>query len=323
MSYKLCVAGLTHGHVWGLIETWASQPEVELTAVADSTPLLEKTRPRFQRAYDDWRTMLQVEQPDIVLACADNRTSARIAITSMEAGAHVMVEKPMAADLADAQAMWETAQRTGRLLMVNWPTRWNPAYQALFRRARAGEFGQIVEFRFRIGHAGPREIGCDPYFVEWLYDENLNGGGALIDFGGYGAVMAIDLLGMPETVLATRGNLTKPYAISDDHAVMVLRYPRAVAVLEATWAQAGTDGAPNPIIYGTEATAGVLEGKLRVHRRGEAPVLEEPEPLPVGERNPAEYFLGCVRESRVPEGVLNPEVSLQAQAVLERAKLTT
>lgn len=323
MSYKLCVAGLTHGHVWGLIETWASQSGVELTAVADSTPLLEKARSRFLRVYDDWRTMLQAEQPDIVLACADNRTSARIAITSMEAGAHVMVEKPMAADLADAQAMWETAQRTGRLLMVNWPTRWNPAYQALSRRARAGEFGQIVEFRFRIGHAGPREIGCDPYFVGWLYDENLNGGGALIDFGGYGAVMAIDLLGMPEAVLATRGNLTKPYAISDDHAVMVLRYPRAVAVLEATWAQVGTDGAPNPIIYGTEATAGVLEGKLRIHRRGEAPVLEEPEPLPVGERNPAEYFLRCVRESRVPEGILNPEVSLQAQAVLERAKLTT
>ncbi|CUU37586.1 MAG: Gfo/Idh/MocA family oxidoreductase [Armatimonadetes bacterium] len=323
MSVKLCVAGLTHGHVWGLIDTWADQPEVELTAVADSTPLLEKARARFQRAYDDWRMMLQTEQPDIVLACADNRTSAQIAIAGLEAGAHVMVEKPMAADLTDAQAMWETAQRTGRLLMINWPTRWNPAYQALFRRARAGEFGQIFEFRFRIGHAGPREIGCDPYFVEWLYDEHLNGGGALIDFGGYGAVMAIDLLGMPESVLATRGNFTKPYAISDDHAVLVLRYPRAVAVLEATWAQMGTDGAPNPIIYGTEATAGVLDGKLRIHRRGESPVMEEPEPLPVGERNPAEYFLRCIRENRAPEGVLSPEVSLQAQAVLERAKLTT
>jgi predicted dehydrogenase len=323
MSVKLCVAGLTHGHVWGLIDTWADQPEVELTAVADSTPLLEKARARFQRTYDDWRTMLQTEQPDIVLACADNRTSAQIAIAGLEAGAHVMVEKPMAADLTDAQAMWETAQRTRRLLMINWPTRWNPAYQALFRRARAGEFGQIFEFRFRIGHAGPREIGCDPYFVEWLYDEHLNGGGALIDFGGYGAVMAIDLLGMPESVLATRGNFTKPYAISDDHAVLVLRYPRAVAVLEATWAQMGTDGAPNPIVYGTEATAGVSDGKLRIHRRGESPVMEEPEPLPVGERNPAEYFLRCIRENRAPEGVLNPEVSLQAQAVLERAKLTT
>lgn len=302
---------------------WSAQPEVETVAVADSTPLLEKARSRFLRAYEDWQTMLEVEKPEIVIACADNRTSARMAIAAMEAGAHVMVEKPMAADLADAQVMWTTAQYTQRMLMVNWPTRWNSTYYTLFRRAKTGEFGYIYEFRFPAGRAGPKEIECDPYFVGWLYDANLNGSGALIDFGGYGAGMAIDLLGKPDTVLAVRRNFTKDYPVVDDHAVIVLGYPKAVAVLEATWAQCGSDGAPNPILYGTEATAGVYEGQLRIHRRGEPPVVESPEPLPEGEHNPAEYFLHCLKENRSPEGVLSPEVCLQAQAVLEQAKLTT
>lgn len=320
MPFRLAVAGLTHGHVWGLLEQWAAQPEVELTAVADDTPLLERARSRFQRAYTDWRAMLEAEQPDIVLACADNRTSAQIAIEAMQRGAHVMVEKPMAADLTDAERMLKTAQATDRLLMINWPTRWNPAIQTLLERAKRGDFGAIFEFRFRAGHAGPREIGCDPYFVGWLYDEYLNGAGALADFACYGAVMSAYLLGEPEQVLGTRGNLTKDYPLSDDNAVVVARYPKAIAVIEATWSQIGSDGAPNPMVYGTEATAGVVDGKLRIHRRGAEVVYEEPEPLPEGARNAPEYFLRCLRTGTRPEGVLSPEIALIAQKIVDAAK---
>lgn len=320
MPFRLAVAGLTHGHVWGLLEQWAAQPEVELTAVADDTPLLERARSRFQRAYTDWRAMLEAEQPDIVLACADNRTSAQIAIEAMQRGAHVMVEKPMAADLTDAERMLKTAQATDRLLMINWPTRWNPAIQTLLERAKRGDFGAIFEFRFRAGHAGPREIGCDPYFVSWLYDEYLNGAGALADFACYGAVMSAYLLGEPEQVLGTRGNLTKDYPLSDDNAVVVARYPKAIAVIEATWSQIGSDGAPNPMVYGTEATAGVVDGKLRIHRRGAEVVYEEPEPLPEGARNAPEYFLRCLRTGTRPEGVLSPEIALIAQKIVDAAK---
>ena len=320
MPYRLAVAGLTHGHVWGLLDQWAAQPEVVLWAVADDTPLLPRAQNRFQRAYTDWRTMLHSEQPDIVLACADNRTSAQIAIEAMEHGAHVMVEKPMAADLADAERMVDTGRKTDRLLMVNFPTRWNPAIQTLLHRAKRGDFGAIFEFRYRAGHAGPREIGCDPYFVGWLYDEHLNGAGALADFACYGAVMSAYLLGEPEQVVATRGNLTKDYPLSDDNAIVVARYPKAIAVIEATWSQIGTDGAPNPIVYGTEATAGVVDGKLRVHRRGAEVVYEEPEPLPEGARNAPEYFLHCLRTGTRPEGVVSPEVALIAQKIVEAAK---
>lgn len=316
MKMRVAVAGLTHGHVWGLIDVWAQQPEVELTAVADATPLLEHARNRFARAYTDWREMLERESPDVVIATADNRTSAQIAIEAMQRGAHVMVEKPMAADLTDATAMLQTARNTGRLLMINWPVRWYPAFYALVERARSGEFGQIYHLRFRAGHAGPREIGCDPYFVAWLYDAQLNGGGASIDFGCYGAMLSAYLLGMPEQVYSVRGVFTKEYPVPDDNAILLLRYPRATAVLEATWSQVGTDGSGNPIIYGTDATATVIEGKLRIHRKGEEVRWEEPPPLPEGERNPAEYFLRCIREKCPPTGMVSPEIGHMAQQIL-------
>ncbi|MCS6918870.1 MAG: hypothetical protein NZM28_03790, partial [Fimbriimonadales bacterium] len=116
------------------------------------------------------------------------------------------------------------------------------------------------------------------------------------------------------------GNLTKDYPIADDNAVVVARYPKAIAILEATWSQIGSDGAPNPIVYGTEATAGVVDGKLRIHKRGADVIYEEPEPLPEGARNAAEYFLHCIRTGAQPDGVLNPEIALIAQRIVEQAK---
>ena len=62
---RIGFAGLTHGHVWGLIDRFAAVPEVQLTAVADPTPLVENARPRFVSSYLDWREMLEKEPLDV------------------------------------------------------------------------------------------------------------------------------------------------------------------------------------------------------------------------------------------------------------------
>jgi len=73
-------------------------------------------------------------------------------------------------------------------------------------------------------------------------------------------------------------------------------------------------------VYGTEATAGVVDGKLRIHRRNAEPAFETPPPLPEGERNAPEYFLKCLRTGTRPEGALNLEVALIAQRMVEAVK---
>lgn len=319
MNYKLGVIGLTHGHVWGLLDQWAQETNVILTAVADETPLLDRARDRFQTAYTDWRQLLAEQNPDIVLVTTDNRLGAEVAVAALHAGAHVMVEKPMAADLAGADAMLAAAKSTGKQLMINWPTNWNAGLRSLLNMGVKGDLGQVFHFKFRTGHAGPREIGCDPYFVGWLYDEQKNGGGAIADFGGYGAKMARFLMGMPEAVMAVRGNYTKDYPLCDDNGTLLLRYPKGAAVLEGTWSQIGSDGAGNPTLYGTEGTATLMDGRIRVHRRGQEVQMFEPVPLAEGERNAPDYFLTRLREERAMEGMVSPEIGRDAQAILAAA----
>lgn len=314
--YRLAVAGLTHGHVWGLLDQFEKHGGYQFVAVADETPLLEKAGPRFERPYRNWREMLDTEQIDAVVVTSDNRTGAEIARETIKRHIHTLVEKPMAADAEGAETLYNAWKESGATLMINWPTNWQPALRSLLNRAKRGDFGQIFGFRFRTGHGGPKEIGCDEFFVGWLYDERLNGGGASADFGGYGAKMSAYLLGMPDRVVAFRGNFTKEYDVCDDNAAFLLGYPKATAVLEATWSQQGSDGAGNPIVYGTEATATVIDGKLRIDRKWSGATFEDPDPLPEGERNPAEYFYGLLQHGRAAEGMVSPEIGLMAQRIV-------
>src|SRR5579863_10224282 len=95
-SFRVGVAGLTHGHVWGLIDTFKKHPEVELVAVAESDTILERASPDFEASYQDWRGMLGKESLDALIVTSDNKTSAEIAITALNTGVSCLVEKAMA-----------------------------------------------------------------------------------------------------------------------------------------------------------------------------------------------------------------------------------
>lgn len=309
---RVGVAGLTHGHVWGLINSWKGVEGARLVAVADATPLLEKAKGDFERSYGDWREMLEKEELDALVVTSDNVESSEIAVQALKKGIPCLVEKAMAANAADADRMLAAMRESGKTLMINWPLAWNAWLWELQRQVESGAVGPVFHLRFRNGHHGPKEIGCDEWFVGWLYDESKNGGGAIADFGSYGAVFARWVLGMPETVYCVRGNYTKDYEVSDDHATLLLKYPKASAFLEGTWATKGWDSGPNPVLHGKDGTLSVQGGEL----------INSGESVPVPEmaiRNPAEYFLECVREGRQPEGILNPEIAADACRILDAA----
>ena len=157
-----------------------------------------------------------------------------------------MLEKPMAADLAGAEALLAAARAARLPLMVNWPTAWRPALRHGLALARAGEVGEPVQLSHRGGHAGPREYGCSPQFVDWLYDPRRNGAGALVDYCGYGGLLCRLLLGRPDAVTAVAAHLRKLDHASEDNAIVILSYPRALGLLEASWVE---DEAPHPRKY--------------------------------------------------------------------------
>lgn len=317
---RVGVAGLTHGHVWGLIDAWKKVEGAKLVAVADKTPLLDKAKGDFGTSYTDWREMLEKEQLDALVVTSDNVESSEITIAALEKGIPCMVEKAMAANAKDADRMLAAQKASGKTLMINWPLAWNPwlweIKKALDTPWGEGGIGQVFHLRYRNGHHGPKEIGCDQWFVEWLYDETKNGGGAIADFGSYGAALARWLLGMPESVYAIKGNFTKDYDVPDDHAILVLKYPFGSAVLEGTWATVGFAGDPNPVIHGKNGTLSVVKGELI-----QTGTPREVPPLP--QSNPAEYFLDCVRTGKTPAGIMDPEIAADACRILDAAIAST
>ncbi len=322
-TYRVGVAALVHDHVWGELKHWAALPNVEIVAAGDvNGELREKFRSQLPgaRVYRSWQEMVEKEELDIVQAASANSDCAEIVEACAARGVHVISEKPMAATLAQAERMVEAVRRSGIRLMINWPTAWQPAIQEMERRILAGEIGRLFYFKQRSAHNGPREIGCDPRFVEWLYDEEKNGAGALMDYCCYSAGMCARFLGLPEQVTGFRGVFVKEYPVPDDNAMILMKYPHAFGVAEASWTQTVGYATPNPVAYGTEGSIAVSGKQLIIQHPGKAAETVDALPTQAPFRSGPEYFIQCLEMGAPVEGFCSMEVSRDAQEILEAGK---
>lgn len=326
---RIGVLGLTHDHVWGNLRDLNALPQGKLMAAADpNTELLEKAKSQFgcSRVYESYTDMLDDVELDAVYVFGDNRTGSELGVMAAKRGLHVLVEKPMAADLEGAVAMLAAARTAGTILMVNWPFLWWPQLQKAMAMAHAGEIGQLFGTRYRSAHQGPKELGCSPYFYNWLYDSELNGAGALMDYCCYGAALARYMLGQPSRVTGTVGHVAKDYVTVDDNAVIVMQWPRAMAITEASWTQIGHLTSYIAVIYGTEGTLLVEPGAkgrllLATREHDEGIELEAP-PLPEELRSASASFLHHIQSGKPVEGMSSAEVSRDAQEILEAGLLS-
>jgi len=326
MSDKLRVGvlGLTHDHVWDNLRDLSESPLGELVAAADpNEPLRRRIESEFgcPQTFESYEAMLDQVALDAVYVYADNATSVELVEMAAARGLHAMVEKPMAADLEGADRMLAAARSAGTLLMVNWPFAWLPALQRAMAMAQAGEIGRLFEVKYRAAHAGPKELGCSPYFYNWLYDADLNGAGALMDYCCYGAALARYLLGQPSRVVGIAGRLQKDYITLDDNAVIIMQWPRALAIAEASWTQIGHLTSYVTVIYGSEGTLVVERepgGRVLLATREHDDGIEIDVPQPPEEmRSATAYFLSRIIEGAPIEGLCSAEVGRDAQEILE------
>jgi len=153
--------GINHARVYGEMEG------VELVAAADPAP--ERRRPATRpplvgslRTYADYREMLARERLDLVSVAVPTRLHREVAQAALERRVATLVEKPIAADLEEGQAILAAAEKAGCQLMVGHVERFNPAVQELKRRLEAGELGRV--FLARAERVGPfpqriRDVG--------------------------------------------------------------------------------------------------------------------------------------------------------------------
>lgn len=323
--HRIATLGLHHDHVWSNLEELQATGRAELVAAADSDPeLLERYRTRFPGStYDSYEALLDKEELDAVYIFASNRLSEDLTVMACERGLHCLVEKPMASTLGGARRMQEAADAHGVRLMINWPFAWWPQLRHGIAMAQAGELGQLWQVKYRAAHQGPVELGCSRQFCEWLYDAELNGAGALMDYCCYGAVLAEVLLGRPDRVTGVRISTgLKPDLALEDNAILVLTYPHALATTEASWTQIGKLTSYGTTLYGSSGTVHIEPdhgGRILLaneeHPNGIA--LEVP-PQPDHLQDASTHFLAALEN---PEREIHPlcdsRHGLGAQWILE------
>jgi predicted dehydrogenase len=322
-TLRIGVAGLHHDHVWGVLHGAFENPAVRLVSAADPYPAL---RERFERefhlpTYANYEAVLEDETLHAVYIFSDNRTKADLTCSAAARGLHVMVEKPLAADGADAQRMLEATRNAGVRLMVNWPYAWWPAMQHGIHLAQEGHLGRLWHVRYRGAHQGPENSGCSPYFQEWLFDAHRNGGGVLVDYCCYGANLASVLLQHPQSVTGFTATLTKPFFPLEDNATLIVRYPEAMATLEGSWSQTGKLTTYTTVIHGTTGTFLIepyREGRL-LHATAEHPngqAVEVPA-LPLHLSEPTQHFVWALTQDKPFHPLCDPQTGLQAQVILD------
>jgi predicted dehydrogenase len=345
-TYRLGVIGFAHMHVNHLIDEFDKLPNVEWVACADTVPAITplSAKPSSRRAnvkraheetgipkvYEDYQVMLDQEDFDIIIFCPENAKHGEVADAIADQGVHMLTEKPMAASLSGALRMVRAAKANDVSLMVNWPTTWSPTVRAMKRLIDEGVVGDIWEVKWRNGPSmGPLAYtkGADAFNdaekgSEWWH-QSAPGGGALLDYCCYGACLSRWFIGEPaQAALGLKGNFTSHYGDAEDNAVITVRFPKAMAILEGTWSTWHSGVPTGPIAYGTKGTLvatreGVQVFTTRRYEIGEPDQLVEGEPLPEGRATLAEEFIHHLETGDPLHPTLDMMFNLQAMAILD------
>jgi predicted dehydrogenase len=274
-------------HARGVLE----HPRGELVAAANWRPeslaaLAE--RHGIPRTTGDWRELAGDPSIDAVVIGTPNSLHAPQAIACLEAGKHVLVEKPMARTLAEAESMNAAAAASGVSLMVAHCWRFHPDVRALRGRIERGELGRVVKTRGYGVHAGWGPAG-------WFTDPELAGGGALVDMGVHAIDTARYLLGdpAPERVCAVLGTRYRELAVDDDGILLITWSDGTNSIVECGWWQ--------PHLAGLEADTEIYAtgGYARVWDFTEGPEGYEHCSQPMYSAQMAE-FIDAVEAGRKP-----------------------
>ncbi|QGJ72034.1 NADH-dependent dehydrogenase [Planctomycetales bacterium 10988] len=323
---RIAILGLSHDHVWDNLPHLLNHPQAELVAAVDShAHLREKIRNETDcKTYVSAQDLGTREKIDAVWVFGSNAEGAAWAIWALERNLHVMLEKPMAATLQQADRMLMAADRHGLRLMVNWPYVWWSPLQSALQMAFEGKIGRIWQVKYRAAHAGPEELGCSPDFCSWLFDAQKNGGGAMIDYCGYGVNLARTLLGVPSRVTGVAGRFCKENIMVEDNALIAMTYPQGLAIAEASWTQIGDLTSYETMIYGTDGTLIVQpyeDGKVMLATKtsplGEkVPLTDSPDHM----KDPASHFLHCIASGESFYPLCQPRNCRDAQEILDAGR---
>ncbi|MBN1556601.1 MAG: Gfo/Idh/MocA family oxidoreductase [Lentisphaerae bacterium] len=288
---------------------YAEHRRVELVALADpdADRLAEiGNLHKVPRLYADARKMLRDEDLDLVSVATPNAYHAPLSIAALQAGCHVLCEKPMAMNARQARRMAETARSAGRRLMINFSYRFDPQSRALKREVDRGVLGDVYFGRT----VWLRRQGVPER--ESFFLQSHSGGGPLIDLGVHRLDLALWLMGHPKprwVMAGTYDHLARAWARKkgyryevEDLAVALIRFDNGATLeVESSWMShiqeqelmhtrlLGTRGG---LVHRNVDGRYVFEGHIYTERRGK-PVDIRPQP-PARKTSAMQHFVSCI-----------------------------
>jgi scyllo-inositol 2-dehydrogenase (NADP+) len=319
--------GLSHDHAAGFIPRARGRKDIVLAGIVEPRrDLVERYARQFHlstnlffSSLDELLARTNVQAVAIFTSTFEHR---QVVEQCAAHGLTVMMEKPLAVNMEAGRAIAAAAKRGHIQVLVNYETTWYPGNQAAYRLVHEHAIGDLRKIVVHDGHRGPKEIGCSQAFLAWLTDPVLNGGGALTDFGCYGADLLTWLMdGQPPTSVVAVTQHIKPdiYPKVEDEATIVVTYPKAQGIIQASWnwpfdrkdieiyGQTGYVLVPHPDI-------------MRVRTAHGAETEVTPERPPAEQADPLSYLAAVVRGKLKPAGLSSLEVNLTVTEILDAAR---
>lgn len=328
---RLAVAGASHGHLKFILDR-PDKGDFELVGLFESDSKLSQiVSERYELSehflYSDLDIMLNEVKPDAVVAFGSVFGHLEVVEACAPRGIHVMVEKPLAVNMEHASKMADLAREHGIHLLTNYETSWYPTTMKTLQMVHEDNFvGELRKTVFHHGHQGPVEIGVGEFFLEWLTDPVLNGGGAIVDFGCYGANIMTRLTKgeKPLSVTAvTRQFKPGIYPEVDDEATIIVSYPESQCIIQASWnwpfnrKDMEIYGRTGSIKVDNDHDMRVRRGEMRDEEQrrvtyGDVPVYEDP----------FTYFFDVIQENIEvdPFGLYSLENNMQVVEILDAAR---
>lgn len=340
------IAGINfdHFHMGDLLRQIFDHPLADIVGIADEQPerMISATTNfglRPTQVFTDYRECMEQTKPDIVVLCPAASKHGEWVAKIAPYGTHILMEKPFAGSLAEADAMITSMQATGKTLAINWPLVWDAGQQTAHRLIQEGLIGQPIEFQHCGGNRGPLYHGADKIEIEptaeektasWFYSKD-QGGGSLLDYMGYGTTLGTWHLGSAVPLEVTCTWHTTPGLEVDEHSVAIIRYAQGLSRSETRWGTF-TDPwtlQPQPkcgfVIRGTEGTLSCFdyEQTLRVQTRAQPQGFEVPvDVMTEPNRNPIEHFIHHLESGDPLIGPLTISISRIGQQIVDTAFLS-
>ena len=331
---KVGIVGLTHTHVHWILGRPKDDKIIIVGIVETNRDLaLRYTQQHgysMDLVFSSLDEMIKKAKPEAVTAFGTIYEHLEIVEKCAPLGIHVMVEKPLAVRLDHAKKMEALAKKHKIELLTNYETTWYPTVTKANELLKKDSIGTISQLIIRDGHRGPKKIGVNKEFLDWLTDPVQNGGGAISDFGCYGANITTWMLNgkKPLSVTAVTQQLQKENNPNvDDESTIILTYDNTKATIQASWNW--PIGRKDMEVYGTTgAIYADNRNNLRMRiAEGYDGFKETPfklEELPSPYNDPFSFFAAVVKKeiTLAPFDLSSLENNMLVMEILEAAKLS-